>query len=187
MLKIAFQMKRIFSILLSVFVFMTTYAQNEKNDAPDGSLQKEFNGFILDMGAMLNVESIIFKPFFPTFNHLGTGFSAGEKVWGINPEVFRLNPDITYFKSFESNPGTFFPLHSPATDYEYPWQGAGYRLKNGIRINTYGEYNADGYRKRSLPATPWQKNDFKAAFEMKSSNGNFGIKLEVQRGRNYPY
>lgn len=31
------------------------------------------------------------------------------------------------------------------------------------------------------------KNNFKGAFEMKSSDGNFGIRIEVQQGRNYPY
>lgn len=34
---------------------------------------------------------------------------------------------------------------------------------------------------------PWEKNNFNGAFEMKSENGNFGIRIEVQRGRTTPY
>lgn len=37
----------------------------------------------------------------------------------------------------------------------------------------------------SLSALPWQKNNFNAGFEMKSSNGSFGIKVEVHGGRGY--
>ena len=54
-------------------------------------------------------------------------------------------------------------------------------------MNTYGEYNADGKKVPNPAAMPWEKNNFKGAFEMKSSDGNFGIRIEVQQGRNYPY
>ena len=67
------------------------------------------------------------------------------------------------------------------------WQGASYKLGNGTRINLYGQYDADGNKVRNPSAMPWQRNDFNAAFEMKSANGNFGIRLEVHGGRNYPY
>ena len=30
-------------------------------------------------------------------------------------------------------------------------------------------------------------HNFNGAFEMKSENGNFGIRIEVQRGRNNPF
>ena len=67
------------------------------------------------------------------------------------------------------------------------WQGASYKLKNGWRINTYGEYNADGKKVYNPMAMPWQRNNFNAAFEIKSENGSFGIKVEVQGGRNNPF
>lgn len=34
---------------------------------------------------------------------------------------------------------------------------------------------------------PWQKNNFKGAFEMKTKNGSFGVRVEVQRGRDNPF
>ena len=38
-----------------------------------------------------------------------------------------------------------------------------------------------------ISAMPWEKNNFRGAFELKSANGNFGIRIEVQQGRNGPY
>ena len=67
------------------------------------------------------------------------------------------------------------------------WQGASYKLNNGMRINLYGEYDADGRKVYNPSAMPWERNNFNAAFEMKSANGNFGIKVEVHGGRNNPY
>ena len=49
------------------------------------------------------------------------------------------------------------------------------------------EYDADGNKVYNPSALPWQRNNFNAAFEMRSANGNFGIKVEVHGGRNNPY
>lgn len=64
-------------------------------------------------------------------------------------------------------------------------QGTSFKLNNGARINLYGKYGADGKLLPGMNAMPWQKHDFKAAFEMKSKNGNFGIRVEVSR-ENHP-
>ena len=61
------------------------------------------------------------------------------------------------------------------------------KLKNGMRINTYGDYDKDGWRVPNRSAMPWERNNFRGAFELKSANGNFGIRIEVQQGRNAPY
>ena len=66
-------------------------------------------------------------------------------------------------------------------------QSATSKLKNGLHITTYGEYDADGNKVRNPSALPWERNNFNGAFEMKSENGNFGIRIEVQRGRNNPF
>ena len=59
-----------------------------------------------------------------------------------------------------------------------------FKLKNGWKITTYGEYDADGNKVRNPSALPWEKNNFNGAFEMKSENGNFGIRIEVQKRTN---
>ena len=59
-------------------------------------------------------------------------------------------------------------------------------LKNGMRLTTYGQYNSDGYRMPTTGGMPWNRNNFKGGFELKSSNGAFGIKVEVQQGRRDP-
>ena len=62
-----------------------------------------------------------------------------------------------------------------------------FKLKNGWKINTYGDYDKDGWKVPNRSAMPWEKNNFRGAFELKSSNGNFGIRIEVQQGRNGLY
>ena len=66
-------------------------------------------------------------------------------------------------------------------------QMGSFKLKNGMRLNTYGEYNANGYKVPNRSALPWEKNNFKGAFELKSANGAFGIRVEVQQGRTAPF
>ena len=62
-----------------------------------------------------------------------------------------------------------------------------FKLKNGWKINTYGDYDKDGWKVPNRSAMPWEKNNFRGAFELKSANGNFGIRIEVQQGRNGLY
>ena len=66
-------------------------------------------------------------------------------------------------------------------------QMGSFTLKNGMRIHTYGEYDKDGWKVPNPSALPWEKNNFKGAFELKSANGAFGIRIEVQQGRHVPY
>jgi hypothetical protein len=88
----------------------------------------------------------------------------------LNPDAFRINPNVTYSGGMSSG--------------MVNWQGKSYKLNNGARINLYGEYDADGNKVHNPSALPWEKKDFNAAFEFKSANGNFGVKLEVHGGRN---
>ena len=118
---------------------------------------KEFGGFLLDMGLVS-----VMPP------HL-------------------LNPDVTYSQGLSN---VFTPSFSGFGGFGFGsaqnLQMGSFKLKNGMRINTYGEYNADGYRVPNRSALPWERNAFKGAFELKSANGSFGIRIEVQQGRN-PY
>ena len=128
---------------------------------------------------------------FGTFPFLELFGSLGEDApFQVNPDAFRLNPNIVYMGGAAVGPSfssVLSPLYMGSGSGMVNWQGASYKLNNGMRINLYGEYDADGHKVYNPSALPWQRNNFNAAFEMKSANGNFGIKLEVHGGRNNPY
>ena len=57
---------------------------------------------------------------------------------------------------------------------------------NDPTVKFYFVITQDEPRKEKIDAL-WEKNNFRGAFELKSANGNFGIRIEVQQGRNGPY
>lgn len=148
--------------------------------APSSNI-KEFGGFLLDMGLM-NVA----PPKLPKFS-----LDVPDVSKDYN-QIFRLNTDATYTQGFTdafSSPFSGF-------GYGYGWglssspqfmQMGTFKLKNGWKINTYGDYDKDGWKVPNRSAMPWEKNNFRGAFELKSSNGYFGIRIEVQQGRNGLY
>lgn len=148
---------------------------------PDGV--KNYGGFLLEM-KMLNVTPLKLPKFTLEIPDASKDYSR----------IFRLNPDATYSQElsnifslsnsryFGSNP---FGLTSFWNSTDNLQMGS-FKLKNGMRINTYGEYDKDGWKVPNPSALPWEKDDFKGAFEIKSPNGSFGIRIEVQKGRN-PY
>lgn len=109
--------------------------------------------------------------------------------------IFRLNPDVTYSQGlsdlfslsnshyFGANPFGLTGFGSPTDNLRM----GSFVLKNGMRINTYGEYDKDRRKVYNPSALPWERNNFKGAFELKSANGAFGIRIEVQQGRKIPY
>ena len=178
-------MKRIFTILL-ILTSLQLHAQTEGIQISfDGPSRKDYGGFILDMGSMLNAESLTVPFSLPSLSLLAPMENASP--YQFNPEVFRINPNITYTSGLSTS-----PLYTSGFPVLYPgmgsgmvnWQGKSYKLNNGARINLYGEYDADGNKVHNPSAMPWQKKDFNAAFEFKSASGNFGVKLEVHGGRN---
>ena len=56
-----------------------------------------------------------------------------------------------------------------------------FKLKNGWKINTYGDYDKDGWKVPNRSAMPWEKNNFRGAFELKSSMVIFGIRIGFSR------
>lgn len=107
-------------------------------------------------------------------------------------EIFRPNMNIIYDRGSYNH--VFTPMYPGMGIYGFgtmsmppTLQSATFKLKNGLHITTYGEYDADGNKVRNPSALPWERNNFNGAFEMKSENGNFGIRIEVQRGRNNPF
>ena len=149
--------------------------------APSANI-KEFGGFLLDMGLMN-----IAPPKLPKFSLDVPNMSKDYN------QLFRLNTDATYSQGFSD---AFSPSAFSGFGYGYGWglssspqfmQMGSFKLKNGMRINTYGDYDKDGWRVPNRSAMPWEKNNFRGAVELKSANGNFGIRIEVQQGRNGPY
>ena len=170
------------SLVLSVgFASAQSEVPSDSIRRTPSSNMKEFGGFLLDMGLM-NVAP-------PKLPKLNLDIPDVSKDYN---QIFRLNTDATYTQGFTdafSSPFSGF-------GYGYGWglssspqfmQMGTFKLKNGWKINTYGDYDKDGWKVPNRSAMPWEKNNFRGAFELKSSNGNFGIRIEVQQGGNGLY
>ena len=193
-------MKQVCLFIIALFAgSISLYAQSEaQGDSirshvlpdgtpPEGALMpevKNYDGFLLDM-SLLKMEA----PRLPEFT---LEIPDASKDYS---RMFRLNPNATYSQGLSN----VFSLTNSTVYSMNPfglsgfWSSPGnlqmgsFRLKNGMRINTYGEYDKDGWQVPNHSALPWEKNNFKGAFEMKSSNGAFGIRIEVQQGNRTPF
>lgn len=173
-------MKRIaYNILFFLASALSVHAQSYTRAQLEGTGMKDFGGFIIDMGTMLNAESLTVDMYLPPLSAIGA--LPLTTPYLLNPDAFRIHPGVTY------SAGTNTGIRTGMGTSMVNWKGASYKLNNGTRINLYGQYDADGNRVYNPSALPWQRNNFNAAFEVKSANGNFGIKLEVYGGRNNPY
>ena len=154
---------------------------------PEGAFlpeTKNYNGFLLDMSLM--------KTEVPRLPRFTLEIPDASKDYS---RIFRLNPDATYSQGvsnvFSLTNSTVYSMNPfGLTDFRSSpenLQIGSFKLKNGMHINTYGEYNKDGWKVPNRSALPWEKNNFKGAFEMKSSNGSFGIRIEVQQGNRTPF
>ena len=193
-------MKRICFFIITLLVSAAPlYAQSEvKGDSihsnalpdgtpPEGMLMpevKNYDGFPLDM-SLMKMEA----PRLPKFT---LEIPDASKDYG---RLFRLNPNAIYSQGLSN----VFSLTNSTVYSMNPFgltgfwsspenlQMGSFKLKNGMRINTYGEYDKDGWKVPNRSALPWERNNFKGAFEMKSSNGAFGIRIEVQQGNRTPF
>ncbi len=175
-----YEMKKLTLFLLLLLPAVTLFAQIE---LPGDSIRrtptnyKEVGGFLLDMGLMVATPPVLSKPTF--------GLKDVSRDYN---QLFSLNPNVKYTQGYT-------PFYSVSNGWGGTFSTSSYmqmgsfKLNNGMRINTYGQYNKDGYKVYDPSAMPWERNNFKGAFELKSANGNFGIRIEVQQGRNtaYPY
>ena len=151
---------------------------------PDGV--KSYDGFLIDMNSLVKMPT----PDMGKSYRIIVPDASKDYNW-----IFRLNPDVTYSSGlsnmfslsgspyFSSNPFGIMGFGNTTDNL----QMGSFRLKNGWRLNTYGEYDKDGWRVPNPSALPWQKNNFKGAFELKSQDGSFGIRIEVQKGRENPF
>ena len=193
-------MKQVCLFIIALFAgSISLYAQSEaQGDSirshvlpdgtpPEGALMpevKNYDGFLLDM-SLLKMEA----PRLPEFT-LEIPYASKDYS-----RMFRLNPNATYSQGlsnvFSLTNSTVYSMNpfglSGFWSSPENLQMGSFRLKNGMRINTYGEYDKDGWKVPNHSALPWEKNNFKGAFEMKSSNGAFGIRIEVQQGNRTPF
>lgn len=190
-------MKRFLLVIMVFWMAAALYAQSE---AVSDTLSRTFppakenffsdetkniDGFLIDMHSLMPAPA-------PALENYRLVIPDASKDYS---RIFRLNSDVTYSSGWDNmfslsaspyyglNP---FGLSGFGHDMDYLQMGS-FRLKNGWRLNTYGEYDKDGVRVPNPSALPWQRNNFKGAFELKSQNGAFGIRIEVQRGRENPF
>ncbi len=170
-------------IVFFLMIWLTTTALYAQSEVPSDSIRrvpnnyKEIGGFLIDMGLMSVAPSQLF-PVKMELPHVSTDYN----------QLFKLNPNATYSQGFTRGSLFASPIWGIGTGSTYMQMGS-FQLKNGMRMNTYGDYNKEGYRVLNPSALPWERNNFRGAFELKSANGNFGIRIEVQQGRNsaFPY
>lgn len=192
-------MKRFILILTSLVVYgASAWAQNEvgtdslsrpNGDVPPADTEylsgdvKSYDGFLLDMKSLLNTPVPDLSRFKLTVPNVSKDYNA----------LFRSDTDAIYTSGLSnmfSSGGSFYLNPFGLTGFGSPMdnlQMGSFKLKNGWRLNTYGEYDKDGWRVPNPSALPWEKNNFKGAFELKSQDGSFGIRIEVQQGRQRPF
>lgn len=148
-------MKRVcFFIIALLASIASLYAQSEvKGDSvrslPDGTPPdgvflpetKNYNGFLLDM-SLMKMEAPRLPEFTLEIPDASKDYSS----------IFRLNPDVTYSQGLSN----VFSLTNSTVYSMNPFgltgfwsspenlQMGSFKLKNGMRINTYGEYDKDG-------------------------------------------
>lgn len=169
-------------VIVILFCLLSAFSASAQSELPADTVRglpstvKRYGDFLIDMGLFAATKPQAPKPDF-TLKDAGKDFNS----------LFRLNPDVTMTQGFSTalSPGFGWGFGSSS---QYLQMGS-FKLKNGMRLNTYGEYDATGRKVRNPSAMPWEKNNFKGGFELKSGNGSFSIGIEVQQGRNpaYPY
>jgi hypothetical protein len=184
-------MKRSRLLLALLLVTAATTASAQTTDTDNnreiisfgGEEYKSYGGFLIDMGLFAastpKLPEYDLKSYQPAAKDFNKLFALpGTAIYSTSTSGYRYSSSSYY------SLGSVFdsPFVTSTT-----LQMGSFRLKNGARINTYGNYNADGYRVVSPGTLPWERNNFHGAFEMKSANGNFGFKLEVEQGRKAPF
>ena len=172
-------MKRIYIFIITLWAVI--HSAEAQEALPDTLNVKSFDGYLLDMNLL--------RPSMPA-PFLNPTIILPDATRDYNA-LFKLDSNSTYGRINNINP---FGLSTSQYYSSNPFgltgfgskdnlQMGSFRLKNGWRINTYGQYNKEGWRIMNPSALPWERNDFKGAFELKSANGNFGLRIEVKQNR----
>lgn len=181
-------MKIFILILMLSTTLVEVGAQTETpagNNVQTPERVKDFGGFILDMGTMLNVESLVLpSPVFSALSWDSYSTPPAYPLLTVNPDALRLDTRITSFGGMLNgvlNPNLASQVFPGTKGGRLDLRGVTYQLNNGLKFSTYGEYDADGNRRYNPAALPWEKNDFNAAFELKTDDGKFGLRIGVEK------
>ena len=159
-------------------IFLCIFAQNETQN--DTINIKSLGNVIIPEGYLLDMNMIMLAP--PTLVTPKLSWKDVSHYKDFN-ELFMLKSNITNYKGAAEYNSVMNSSYSFYSDRLNSMQKTSLRLKNGMQLNMYGEYDSDGNKRNNQASLPWEKNNFNGAFEMKTKNGNFGIKVEVKRGR----
>lgn len=173
-------MSKRLTILIWLFLCLVTQTVHAQEVIIDestfsNSSVKDFGGYLLDMKAMnLN----------PAMQALHRQKLETDAFTRDFSKMFSLN-NKTY-----STYGLFSLSNSSWGTYQSASELMSmktYHLNNGMQFNLYGQYGPDGRRLPQTSGLPWEKDQFKGAFELKSANGKFGIRVEMKTGHYDPF
>lgn len=138
---------------------------------------KSVNGFLLDM-KLMNLSM-------PKLAKMDFKMPSPQKDFN---RLFQLDNAAIYTQGYSYAYSSFLYGNGiwGASSPEYLQMGS-FQLKNGMRINTYGDYDKEGWRMPNRSALPWERNNFRGAFELKSEDGSFGLRIEVREKRSGLY
>lgn len=168
----------IFVIISSTF---SIYAQSEQpqiiisQEKERMATYKEYEGFILDL-----TEAIASPAVIPEFKLLDKSIDPYTN-W---LEKLNINTNKVSFGSpnFSHLPNNYWNRYGIMSNgINNPINSATFRLGNDWKISTYGDYDANGYKRTNQAQLPWQKNDFRGGFEFKSPNNAFSFRMEVRK------
>lgn len=190
-------MKRLFFILLFVSLSTIAWTQNELPNQPvlqadNGTSQvKQYGEYLLDMRLLKLLPTDLPHFISPVFNidkdyssliHLKNDIRVTQVFTDMFSHSNYISRGISYLGF-----SPLYNLYGFNSSPDYMQMGT-IKLNNGMKLNVYGQYNIDGYKVKDPSLMPWQKNDFKGAFELKTANGSFGIRVEVNRSHDpFPY
>lgn len=176
---------RVLLLLLCITCSVKGWAQRE---LPSDTLRrsavmpevKHFGDYLLDT-RLMNVKAAVMKrPTLSVDNVLLKDYSS----------LFRLDPSVSYSQGY-TNLFSRYAYYGTYDGFPYVWgpssdfmNMSSFTLKNGMHLNMIGQYDANGRLMPGVHVMPWEKHDFKGAFELKSANGAFGIRIEVSRENN---
>jgi hypothetical protein len=183
-------MRRIAFLLFLLTFSLAGMAQHELradsiHHVTDTEEVKHFGSFLLDMKLMnMNAAKMPSMSLRAPLAGMGTAYKDYGKLFAPDKgSVFAQG----FTDAFSYHPYT---IYTAGWGYDTVWgmdansdmlQQGSFKLKNGMKVNVYGKYGADGRLLPGMNVLPWQGHDFKGAFELRSASGSFGIKVEINR------